>query len=94
MNSHRRGAGPTSFLVQVNRVAGAGITSGFDAYKCMALGADAISVGRHLMPFLQNGADAVANRIKAMTSELAGVMTATGVHNLSEFDPSVIHRVL
>ena len=71
-----------------------GITSGFDAYKCMALGADAVSVGRHLMPLLQNGADAVANRIKAMTSELAGVMTATGVHNLGEFDPSVIHRVL
>ena len=71
-----------------------GITSGFDAYKCMALGADAVSVGRHLMPLLQNGADAVANRIKAMTAELAGVMTATGVHNLGEFDPSVIHRVL
>ena len=71
-----------------------GITSGFDAYKCMALGADAVSVGRHLMPLLQNGADAVANRIKAMTAELAGVMTATGVHNLGEFDPSVIHRVI
>ena len=71
-----------------------GITSGFDAYKCMALGADAVSVGRHLMPLLQNGADAVANRIKAMTAELAGVMTATGVHNLHEFDPTVIHRVL
>ena len=49
---------------------------------------------QNLMPLLQNGADAVANRIKAMTSELAGVMTATGVHNLGEFDPSVIHRVL
>jgi isopentenyl diphosphate isomerase/L-lactate dehydrogenase-like FMN-dependent dehydrogenase len=70
-----------------------GITSGFDAYKCLALGADAVSVGRHLMPLLQNGAEAVADRMKAMTSELAGVMTATGVRNLKEMDPTVIHRV-
>ena len=70
-----------------------GITSGFDAYKCLALGADAVSVGRHLMPLLQQGADAVANRMKTMTSELAGVMTATGVRNLQEMDPTVIHRV-
>lgn len=70
-----------------------GITSGFDAYKCLALGADAVSVGRHLMPLLQQGAEAVANRMKAMTSELAGVMTATGVRNLQEMDPTVIHRV-
>ena len=31
--------------------------------------------------------------MKAMTSELAGVMTATGVLNLKEMDPTVIHRV-
>ena len=70
-----------------------GITSGFDAYKCLALGADAVSVGRHLMPLLQKGPEAVADRIKEMTSELAGVMTATGVRNLKEMDPTVIHRV-
>ena len=70
-----------------------GIASGFDAYKCLALGADAVSVGRHLMPLLQKGSDAVANRIKEMTSELAGVMTATGVRSLKEMDPTVIHRV-
>ena len=70
-----------------------GIVSGFDAYKCLALGADAVSVGRHLMPLLQQGAEAVANRMKAMTSELAGVMTATGVRNLKEMDPTVIHPV-
>ena len=70
-----------------------GITSGFDAYKCLALGADAVSVGRHLMPLLQKGAEAVAERMKAMTSELAGVMTATGVLSLKDMDPTVIHRV-
>ena len=71
-----------------------GIVSGFDAYKCLALGADAVSVGRHLMPFLQEGADAVAKRMKAMTAELAGVMSATGVRSLKEMDPTVIHRIL
>ncbi len=70
-----------------------GIVSGFDAYKCLALGADAVSVGRHLMPLLQKGPEAVASRIKEMTSELAGVMTATGVRSLKEMDPTVIHRV-
>jgi isopentenyl diphosphate isomerase/L-lactate dehydrogenase-like FMN-dependent dehydrogenase len=68
--------------------------SGFDAYKCLALGADAVSVGRHLMPLLQEGADAVAKRMKAMTAELAGVMSATGVRSLKEMDPTVIHRIL
>ena len=32
-----------------------GIESGMDAYKCLALGAKAVSVGRHLMPLLKNG---------------------------------------
>ena len=69
-----------------------GIVSGIDAYKALALGADAVSVGRHLMPILREGADAVAKRMKAMTAELARIMADTGVHNLSEMDPTVIHR--
>ncbi len=71
-----------------------GVVSGIDAYKAMALGADAVSVGRHLMPFLKDGVDAVAKRMKAMTAELARIMADTGVHKLSEMDPSVIHRTL
>ena len=70
-----------------------GIVSGMDAYKCLALGADAVSVGRHLMPLVSQGADAVADRMKAMTAELAGVMAATGVTELKRMDPSVIHPV-
>ena len=45
------------------------------------------------MPLLQEGAEAVADRMKAMTSELAGVMSSTGVPSLKEMDPTVIHRV-
>lgn len=68
-----------------------GILSGMDAYKCLALGAKAVSVGRHLMPLLKQGADAVSNRIDAMTAELATIMARTGVRSLSEMDPTVIH---
>ena len=69
-----------------------GIISGMDVYKCLALGAKAVSVGRHLMTHLKNGPEAVAQRINEMTSELAGIMARTGVASLDDMDPSVIHR--
>ena len=69
-----------------------GIASGMDVYKCLALGAKAVSVGRHLMPLLMNGPEAVAQRIKEMTAELAGIMARTGVATLEDMDPTVIHR--
>jgi isopentenyl diphosphate isomerase/L-lactate dehydrogenase-like FMN-dependent dehydrogenase len=69
-----------------------GIESGMDVYKCLALGAKAVSVGRHLMPLLKDGAEAVARRMDEITAELAGVMARTGVRSLEEMDPTVIHR--
>ena len=69
-----------------------GIESGMDAYKCLALGATAVSVGRHLMPLLKKGSDATAERINQMTGELASIMARTGVCDLNHFDPTVIHR--
>lgn len=69
-----------------------GIESGMDAYKCLALGATAVSVGRHLMPLLKTGPDAVAGRIREMTAELAGIMARTGVPSLADMDPTIIHR--
>lgn len=69
-----------------------GIISGMDAYKCLALGAKAVSVGRHLMPLLKDGAQAVSDRINEMTAELAGIMARTGVRSLDDMDPTVIHR--
>ena len=71
-----------------------GVVSGMDAYKALALGVDAVSVGRHLMPLVQDGVDAVAKRMRAMTAELAGVMAATGVTSLDKMDPTVIHRTM
>ena len=69
-----------------------GIESGMDVYKCLALGAKAVSVGRHLMPLLKNGADAIAQRINDMTAELAGVMARTGVSALDKMDATIIYR--
>jgi len=69
-----------------------GIESGMDVYKCLALGATAVSVGRHLMPLLKEGAEATAARIKEITGELAATMARTGVRDLNSFDPTVIHQ--
>lgn len=69
-----------------------GIESGMDAYKCLAKGAKAVSVGRHLMPLLKDGAMAVADRIMQMTDELAGAMARTGVADLDSMDRSVLHK--
>ena len=69
-----------------------GIENGMDGYKCLALGATAVSVGRHLMPLLKKGSDATADRIKEMTGELAATMARTGVKDLNSFDASVIHQ--
>ncbi|MBR6325491.1 MAG: alpha-hydroxy-acid oxidizing protein [Lachnospiraceae bacterium] len=71
-----------------------GFESGMDVYKALALGAKAVSVGRHLMPYLKDGAQAVAGRIREMDAELRGVMARTGVGSLQEMDPTVIHRTM
>ncbi len=69
-----------------------GIESGMDVYKCLAIGASAVSVGRHLMPLLKNGPDAVSKRIMEMNAELKGIMARTGIKDLSCMDKSVIHK--
>ena len=69
-----------------------GIVSGMDAYKCLALGTKAVSVGRHLMPLLKQGPEAVSQRINEMTAELAGIMARTGIKTLEEMDSTIIHR--
>ncbi|MBO4533230.1 MAG: alpha-hydroxy-acid oxidizing protein [Treponema sp.] len=91
---------PLMILPQIMEVVGkqipvfvdCGIESGMDAYKCLALGATAVGVGRHLMPLLKDGADATAARMKEMTGELAGIMARTGVCDLVHFDPTIIHK--
>lgn len=71
-----------------------GVCSGMDAYKALALGATAVSVGTHLIPYIRTGGgQAVAERIIEMTGELKGVMANTGVKTVHDFDASVLHRL-
>ncbi|MDD6036705.1 MAG: alpha-hydroxy acid oxidase [Lachnospiraceae bacterium] len=71
-----------------------GICSGMDAYKALALGATAVGVGTHLIPYIRKGgAEAVAARMQEMTDELRSVMAYTGVKDTTEFDKTVIHRI-
>ncbi|WP_163191821.1 alpha-hydroxy acid oxidase [Clostridium thermarum] len=68
-----------------------GIMSGIDVFKALALGADAVSVGRVIMePLKNNGSEGVKNQIIKMTEELAGVMARTCSRDLKNIDPTVI----
>ncbi|MCL2093112.1 MAG: alpha-hydroxy-acid oxidizing protein [Treponema sp.] len=69
------------------------IDRGMDAFKALALGADAVSAGRIIMPPLgAEGAEGVRKLIIEMTEELAGAMVATGSKDIRSIDPSVIWR--
>lgn len=69
-----------------------GIESGMDAFKALALGARAVSVGRELMKPLKDGSEAVTKRIREMNGELAAVMARTGTKSLADMDAKVIRR--
>lgn len=68
-----------------------GFESGMDIYKALALGADAVCVGRNLMDPLKEGRAGVTRRINELSRELSTVMARTNVKDLKSFDPSVIH---
>ena len=69
-----------------------GIQDGFDAFKALALGADAVSVGRALMePLEKGGPEAAAGVILRMTDELKAMMVRTGSPDVRHIDPDVIH---
>jgi isopentenyl diphosphate isomerase/L-lactate dehydrogenase-like FMN-dependent dehydrogenase len=68
-----------------------GVTNGMDAFKALALGATAVSVGRELMTHLSHGgAEGVQKRLNEMNQELAGAMARTCSPDLKSIDPSVI----
>lgn len=68
-----------------------GIDTGYDAYKVLALGADAVSVGRGILrPLLQTGSKGVENKVKKMNAELSELMLYTGIPDTRSFDSSVL----
>lgn len=67
-----------------------GFESGMDVFKALALGADGVGIGRHLMGPLKQGHQGVYDRIQEINNELKCVMARTGAKSISEIDPSVI----
>lgn len=72
-----------------------GIISGIDAFKALALGATAVSVGRVIMePLSTHGSEGVKNKLEEMTSELRGIMAKTGCSDLQHMENAVIRKRL
>ena len=67
-----------------------GFESGMDVYKALALGADAVCVGRALMDPLKEGRKGVTGKLMQLNAELSVVMARTGARRLSEIDPASI----
>lgn len=75
---------------QAKIIVDCGIECGMDVFKALALGADGVGVGRHLMGPLKDGGKGVADRIEAMNRELITVMAKTGAKTIADIDPSVL----
>ena len=70
-----------------------GIADGFDAFKALALGADAVSVGRALIPaYDEKGAIGVTETLNTMTNQLKAMMLRTGSPDVRHIDPAVIRE--
>lgn len=71
-----------------------GISDGSDAFKALALGADAVCVGRAIVPSLHaEGAEGVAAYLNRMNAQLKGIMARTGFARPAEIEPSILHRL-
>lgn len=79
---------------RVRIIVDCGIESGMDVFKALALGADAVCIGRHLMDPLKNGSKGVSERITAINNELKSIMARTGFKTVAEIDSSVIKSTL
>ena len=72
-------------------IADGGIESGVDAFKALARGADAVTMGKALMgPLKEKGAEGVAEALRKTTAQLQAMMIRTGIKDLKHMDPSVI----
>ncbi len=70
-----------------------GLRSGLDVLCALALGADAVLLGRPLLWALAaDGADGVRDCLQAVTSDLAHAMGLAGAARLSDVGPDLVHR--
>ena len=72
-----------------------GIRRGTDIFKCLAMGAKAVGLGRpSLFALASHGPEGVRHLIDILTSELELVMMHTGCHRLSDIKRSMIEHTL
>ncbi|MBQ6389524.1 MAG: alpha-hydroxy-acid oxidizing protein [Mogibacterium sp.] len=68
-----------------------GINSGADAYKALAMGAKAVSVGRAIMPSLsKEGTEGVEKYVRKMNQDLALLMGYTGCASTDDLSPDTL----
>lgn len=69
-----------------------GINDGYDAFKALALGADAVAVGRGILPpLLQKGTEGVITKVKQMNEQLKELMGYTNTSDLSKVNSDILY---
>lgn len=75
----------------VQIVVDCGMDTGADIFKALALGADAASVGRALLPGLkEKGIEGAQACLKQLADELAMMMSSTGFATVKDIGPSAL----
>lgn len=69
-----------------------GIRSGVDVFKAIALGADAVLIGRPFVPAVYGGeAEGAKLLFDKYKAELIDTMTMCGAHSLAEISPAMVY---
>lgn len=69
-----------------------GIRSGRDIYKCLALGADGVLIGRPLaLACVKGGSEGLSEKVISLKNELADAMLMTGKHTIDEISESDVY---
>jgi isopentenyl diphosphate isomerase/L-lactate dehydrogenase-like FMN-dependent dehydrogenase len=100
----RRGSSPTGTIDVLPRIAdavggkvavlfGSGVRTGTDVYRALALGADAVVIGRPYVYGLALGGEAgVRHMLRTLLAELDISLAIAGVGNHRDLDPSALVR--
>ena len=68
-----------------------GIRTGMDVFKALALGADAVLIGRPFVTAVYGGgAEGVRVYVEKLRAELTDTMSMCGAHSLAEITPDMV----
>ena len=68
-----------------------GIRSGMDVFKCLALGADGVLVGRPFaLSCVKGGSEGLEKTIRLYIDQLQSTMRMTGCHSIKDIDASKV----